>query len=696
MKLRLSLAFQIAASLVVLVALVLCGSMTLVSAKIHDDLERFTTEENLQITAARADQMGALLRTVEWYLQPLSHRPELVSGDPVQAKKVVLSLAGQLPSEVIQVVWADVKGTYFTSLGATGSIADRSYFKAVVLEGAPRYVSEALISKSLKVAMIFVSVPVKAADGKVNGVLSASVSLEELAKISGTIKIGKSGYGWVIDKTGLFLAHPRAEAIMTLNATDADKAGYRGLDSLGQEMLKGQSGFGGFLDVGGAPLIAYYSPIPRSPGWVFGISLPRAEAEQTESELRLTLLAILVLGIGLAVLVAVLLGRRLVKPIHHAVRSFQALAQGEADLTASLDSRRKDELGMMIVHFNAFLAKLREIVQGMKRAQDDLAKIGGDLKQSAEVSRTVVEEISTDIGRIEEQSQAQGNSVSESSTAIEQIAQNIESLDQLIARQAASISQASSSVEELAGNIGSIQESAKKMSAQFDELAKVADEGRSTHSLAMSKIAMITERSEGLLEANKVISAIAAQTNLLAMNAAIEAAHAGEAGRGFSVVADEIRRLAETSSGQSRTIGKELKTVQTAIVEVVDSSRASESAFVQVIEKISETEAIVRTVGVALAEQEEGSSQMLEALRDMNQVSSQVQSGSREMRSGNKTLLLEIELLKASTQAISATLSELVEGTKNLNEASVDLEAMAERTAATIQAMDGLVGRFKT
>jgi methyl-accepting chemotaxis protein len=248
----------------------------------------------------------------------------------------------------------------------------------------------------------------------------------------------------------------------------------------------------------------------------------------------------------------------------------------------------------------------------------------------------------------------------------------------------------------MVANVTSMTLSFKQMAEQFGELLTSATEGKTVQTTAVEKINRIAERSKTLLEANKVIATIAAQTNLLAMNAAIEAAHAGEAGQGFSVVADEIRRLAETSSKQSGTIKSELAQVQKAIEEVVTSSQESEAAFSRVSEQIGSTDALVREVQMAMEEQREGSKQILDALRSMNDITSQVKLGSQEMSTGNNTVLEEISRLQETTLDIKESIEEMTKGTDGVAGCTKKVSAMAEGTSVTIRQMDDAIGCFKT
>ena len=378
------------------------------------------------------------------------------------------------------------------------------------------------------------------------------------------------------------------------------------------------------------------------------------------------------------------------------ISEMEALSSAEKDLTRRISIASVDELGTISGMVNSFCSSLSESVTGLKASQGKLNELGEGIGTNAAETAQGVERIASHVEKVRDKTQAQSASVGESSGAVHQIAKNIESLDQMITDQSASVTEASASIEEMVGNISSISESIEKMAGEFGDLLAAAEDGRKKQDQARDKIRQIAERSEALLEANKVIAVIASQTNLLAMNAAIEAAHAGEAGRGFSVVADEIRRLAETSSKQSGTIKSELGRVQEAIREVVDASSASGDSFSRVAERIGSTDALVREINSAMDEQKEGTRQILEALQSMNQITSQVQIGSKEMNEGNNTVLAEISYLQTATLEIKGSIEEMAAGAEALASGARRVSDIARGARDTIRGMDEELGRFRT
>jgi methyl-accepting chemotaxis protein len=378
------------------------------------------------------------------------------------------------------------------------------------------------------------------------------------------------------------------------------------------------------------------------------------------------------------------------------IEQVQKLALAEKDIRTRINIGSVDELGTIAGSVNAFCETLGANINDLKASQGELSGAGSVLQRNAESSSASVAQIIVGIGQAQEKSRSQTESVSESSSAVHQVAKNIESLDGLIREQATSITQASSSIEEMVGNISAINNSIGLMSEQFSRLSKSALEGKDIQSSNGLRVVSVAERSASLQEANKAISKIASQTNLLAMNAAIEAAHAGSAGLGFSVVADEIRHLAETSASESRKIKGEISYVQSEMKEMVTASRAAESAFNAVSEYIGETDALVREVRMAISEQQEGASQILEALKQMNEITAQVRDGSHEMKTGNTIIVEEMTHLQRSSQEISEAMGEIVSASQGIKNGTDQVSGIAAATSKAIEKMDAVVGTFRT
>ena len=372
------------------------------------------------------------------------------------------------------------------------------------------------------------------------------------------------------------------------------------------------------------------------------------------------------------------------------------MTSGEKDLSGRIMISSVDELGLISAFVNEFNGNLALSIDELKGSQKKLSGLGEELTQSAVASASAISQIASNIEAVGEKVLEQSGSVNESSSAVEEIAMNIESLDSLVKDQADSVSKASASIEEMVANISTITASFNKIASQFGSLLTATGDGKEALTGSSNRIQLIAERSNMLLEANKVIATIASQTNLLAMNAAIEAAHAGDAGRGFSVVADEIRHLAETSAIQSKKISQEIKAVQKAINDVVLASHGTEDSFNLVVTLVGETDSLVREVNAAMQEQKTGSLQILEALGSMNTITTQVRESSREMSAGNTTVLAEITRLKDSTELIKASMEQMGIGARGIDSYAKKVSELSKGTKETIETVESAVGCFRT
>jgi methyl-accepting chemotaxis protein len=229
----------------------------------------------------------------------------------------------------------------------------------------------------------------------------------------------------------------------------------------------------------------------------------------------------------------------------------------------------------------------------------------------------------------------------------------------------------------------------------MQELMEASSVGRGGLQEVAADIQEIARESEGLLEINGVMENIASQTNLLSMNAAIEAAHAGETGKGFAVVAGEIRKLAESSSKQSKTIGTVLKKIKDSIDKITASTNS-------VLEKFGDIETGVKTVSdqetnirLAMEEQGTGSKQILEAVAQLNEISGRVKNGSLEMLDGSQAVIGERQNLEAAAGEITAGMNEMAGSAEHINTAVGQVNELCRHNQKYISELVEALARFK-
>jgi methyl-accepting chemotaxis protein len=376
------------------------------------------------------------------------------------------------------------------------------------------------------------------------------------------------------------------------------------------------------------------------------------------------------------------------------IRQLEGLSSEQKDLTSRVSICSVDELGTIAGMINSFCKNMQGGVGEIKNGGKELSAAGGRLQDNVATMAASLGEVSGGAEQIRSSLEEQFHSASASAAAVNQIAKNIESLEGSINTQAASMNAASSAVEEMLGNINSINAMTEKMVGQFASLEKAAQEGGRVQKESGDRIGEIVSQSQALQGANKIIATIAAQTNLLAMNAAIEAAHAGDAGRGFAVVADEIRKLAENSSNESRNIGNELKQIVGTIDLVVKGAGAAADAFTHVSGRISGTQALVSEVENAIREQSQGAGQVLRSLKVMNDITAEVKTGAREMSDGNESMLRELSSLQNSAQEISTRMDAISAEIGKISEGARDVSALARANSSVIEKISAIAGGF--
>jgi methyl-accepting chemotaxis protein len=405
-----------------------------------------------------------------------------------------------------------------------------------------------------------------------------------------------------------------------------------------------------------------------------------------------------ILAVIAVIVVAVIIffvSASITKPIVNVAQTLKDISEGEGDLTKTVDVNSKDEIGDMARYFNATLEKIKNLVITIKNQAATLFDIGNELVSNMTQTAAAVNEITANIQSIKSRVINQSTSVSETNATMEQMTINIDKLNNQVDRQSSSVSQSSSAIEEMLANIQSVTHTLIKNTDNVRELIDASEVGRTGLQEVAADIQEIARESEGLLEINAVMENISSQTNLLSMNAAIEAAHAGEAGKGFAVVADEIRKLAENSGEQSKTISAVLKKIKDSIDKITASTDSVLNKFEAIdsgVRVVSEQEENIRN---AMEEQSVGSKQILEAIGQLNEVTQMVKGGSEEMLEGSKQVIQESKKLEMVTQEITNGMNEMTTGAGEINVAVNQVNTISGENKENINVLVREVSKFK-
>ena len=384
----------------------------------------------------------------------------------------------------------------------------------------------------------------------------------------------------------------------------------------------------------------------------------------------------------------------LTKRMKHASKVMEDIAQ-EGDLQHRIDITILDDFGVLTTSINEMIEKLSAMIKGLIDSTDTVSYSAKIISASVFNASTAIDDFSTSLDKINSNSSEQNNLVLEADKNISRLAKSVKTIKEHLAEQADSVATISSSVTQMTANIGSVAETAEKARESAEVLTMKSQEGRASIENAIATMQAIQKSSAEVQEFVNIIKNLASQTNLLSMNAAIEAAQAGQFGAGFAVVAEEVRNLAESSAKSARNIQQHIEEMIVTIDNGVETINSAGQSFNEITQKVEETANFVGEISAAMEEQKVGAAEtqqatvtVVDAVHAVNDLAATQTEDATKVR----------EFMRTVVGASESTLKAVQDGTiatMHLKESVHEVHDSASSNLQSVEVIEQQVGLFK-
>jgi methyl-accepting chemotaxis protein len=357
---------------------------------------------------------------------------------------------------------------------------------------------------------------------------------------------------------------------------------------------------------------------------------------------------------------------------------------------------RNDEISGIASAFNLFLERLTGLTIRVRELSTSVEQGAKKLTASAGQAKEAVSGLVESVGAVSDAVQRQTETVSSTEGEISSLLESIDQVAAKVGEQSGFMEQSSAAVSEMAANIASVSRIAEKADELATALQKASEEGGEALRASISSISEIEAASKAVSDIIGVISKIAAQTNLLAMNAAIEAAHAGEAGRGFAVVADEVRSLAENAAKSA----KEIEVLIRGMTEKTGRGAAlgdrAGKAFDRIRDGVSQTSELVRTIAASMSEQKEGAEDILRNTQSLAESTHLIESLAEGQKSQSHSMEQSMLRIVSASNQIFEAVQEETGATQSLGRIIALVGEEAGHNSERVIGLEEAVSRFKS
>lgn len=419
-----------------------------------------------------------------------------------------------------------------------------------------------------------------------------------------------------------------------------------------------------------------------------------AVKEDAVFSIFLAILFTIAVVILLLIFVFVYIQRTITRSLANMQQEVEVLSQG--DFSSRIHHKQKNEFSTLIKHINGFVEEFSHVIDGVKMLASETNKMKQQINVVTEESAASVEEVTGSISTMTDQINDLVGDINLSTDTIKHFFEKINELVGKIEGQASSVEQSSTSIVEMTTALASVADIATKRRQAGEALVNVVSDGGEKVQKTNDLVRQTTQDVNNILQIIDIINTIADQTNLLAMNASIEAAHAGEAGKGFAVVAQEIRKLAEMTNNNARKIQETIDVVAHRMKTVQESSNESKYFFDHIRSETGNFNIALEEIARAIGEISSGSTEIMGVMKSLSTLSHEIKHDSEEMKEDTVSLDNLMGNIRKFGETVRVGIDEICNGAEEINTTMSDVKKMNNMNSDSIADLNEAVKKFKT